>query len=126
MIDSILTSTKKVLGLGEDYTAFDEDILTHINASLSIVEQLGLTEEVFVVEDASALWSDLDIPEKQLSLLRTYVFLRVRMLFDPPATSFLIEATNNQLKEYEYRLSYNREVDITMSEAEGRQRRGAA
>jgi hypothetical protein len=126
MIDSILTSTKKILGLGEDYTAFDEDIITHINASLSIVEQLGLTEEVFVVEDASAVWADLDLPEKQLSLLRTYVFLRVRMLFDPPTTSFLIQATNDQLKEYEYRLSYNREVDITMSEAEGRRQRGAA
>jgi hypothetical protein len=117
MIDSILTSTKKILGIGESYTAFDEDIITHINAALSITEQLGIGPEGgVIIEDDSTTWDDLDAPQNQISLLRTYVFLRVRMLFDPPTTSFLIQATNEQLKEYEYRLSYNREVAITMGE----------
>jgi hypothetical protein len=117
MIDSILTSTKKILGLGEDYTAFDEDIITHINSTFSIVHQLGIgPEDGFMIMDESATWNDIDINQSQLNLLRTYVFLRVRMLFDPPTTSFLIEATNKQLQEYEYRLSYNREVAVTMGE----------
>jgi hypothetical protein len=115
MIDSILTSTKKILGLGPEYTAFDEDIITHINSTFSIIHQLGIGPvDGFMIMDETDTWYDLAIPESQLNLLRTYVYLRVRMLFDPPTTSFLIEATNKQLQEYEYRLSYNREVYVTM------------
>lgn len=119
MEDSILISTKKILGVGPDYAAFDLDIITHINSTFSIVHQLGIgPDDGFMIEDDSALWSDLEVDPSQLNLLRTYVFLKVRMLFDPPTTSFLIEATNNQIQEYEYRLSYNREVYLTMKEEE--------
>ena len=119
MEDSILISTKKILGVGPDYAAFDLDIITHINSTFSIVHQLGIgPDDGFMIEDDSALWSDLEVDPSQLNLLRTYVFLKVRMLFDPPTTSFLIEATNNQIQEYEYRFSYNREVYLTMKEEE--------
>jgi hypothetical protein len=119
MIDSILTSTKKILGIGEDYTAFDEDIITHINSTFSIVHQMGIgPEDGYMITDAEDVWDDIDIHQSQLNLLRTYVFLKVRILFDPPATSYLIEATNKQIQEYEYRLSYNREVAVTMGEEE--------
>jgi hypothetical protein len=119
MEDSILISTKKILGVGPDYTAFDADIITHINSTFSIIHQMGVGPvDGFMIEDDSAVWADLEMQQSQLNLLRTYVYLRVRMLFDPPTTSFLIEATNKQLQEYEYRLSYNREVYVTMEEKE--------
>lgn len=110
MEDSILKSTKKILGVSEDYTAFDLDIITHINSIFSIVNQLGIgPEESVVIEDAETNWADLELSGKQLSLLRTYLFIRVRMLFDPPTTSFHIEAVNKQIEEFEHRLSWARE-----------------
>jgi len=110
MENSILTSTKKILGVGPDYPAFDLDIVTHINATFSILNQLGvIADPGFAIEDETEEWSDLELPQNQLNLLRTYMFLRVRMLFDPPNTSFLIGAMNQQLAEYESRLSYFRE-----------------
>lgn len=115
MENSILTSTKKILGIEADYEVFDLDIITHINSSLSIVSQLGVgPTEGFVIEDDLPEWTDLDIPQNQLSLVRTYVFLRVRLLFDPPATSFLIEAMNKQIEEHEHRLSIFRESLIPL------------
>lgn len=107
---SILTSTKKVLGIADDYTVFDLDIITHINAAFSILNQLGVgPTDGFMIEDKGDAWDDLPIPTNQLNLVKTYVFLKTRMLFDPPTTSFLIEAMNNQISEYEWRLSTMRE-----------------
>jgi hypothetical protein len=121
--ESILISTKKILGIGQNYTQFDMDVITHINSVFSIANQLGVgPTDMFVIEDEKALWSEFDVPSNQLNLVRTWLFLRVRMLFDPPTTSFLIEATNNQILEYETRLSYMRESTIpvppTMTERE--------
>ena len=113
MEDSILISTKKILGVSEDYTVFDLDITTHINAAFSILHQLGIPEDGFYIEDETALWSEIpDVVPTQLNLIKTYVYLKVRSIFDPPATSFLIEATNNQLREYEWRLNVSRENSI--------------
>lgn len=110
MEPSILTSTKKILGVMADYTAFDLDILTHINAALAVVDQLGVGPEGgFFVEDADASWDALGLPQNQLNLVRTYVFLKVRLLFDPPTTSFLLEAMGEQVQEYEWRLNVVRE-----------------
>lgn len=126
METSILTSTKKILGIAEDYTAFDHDIVTHINAVFGILSQLGIGPvEGFIVEDAEAEWSDFVVPSDelhilpsdQMNLVKTYVFLKVRMLFDPPGTSFLIEAMNNQISEYEWRLSHSREMTVAYREA---------
>lgn len=111
MNDSILTSTKKILGIDETYTAFDLDIITHINSALSVLTQLGLGPDVgFMIADAEATWADFlgDDLLKQ-NAVRTYVYLRVRMVFDPPATSFVINALNEQMREIEWRLSVNRE-----------------
>jgi hypothetical protein len=115
METSILISTKKILGITESYTAFDLDIITHINSTFSILNQLGVGPEAgFMIEDEVAVWDDLEVPIRQLSLIKTYVFLKVRLLFDPPTTSFLIEATNKQIEEYEWRLNVNRENDIPL------------
>lgn len=113
MEESILTSTKKILGLSEDYTAFDLDILTHINAAFSILNQLGVGPiDGFFVEDKSDDWEDYGVPTNQLLLVKTYIFLKVRFLFDPPTTGFLITAMENQIKEYEWRLNAFREYAL--------------
>ena len=120
METSILTSTKKILGIGDNYTSFDLDIITHINAALAIVNQLGVIPDPgIMIEDDSKKWGDLHLPENQTNLLRTYIFLKVRVLFDPPGTGFLIDAINKQLAEYEYRLSLMREVLVQILPRKG-------
>lgn len=113
MDQSILTSTKKILGIDQGYTVFDLDIVTHINAAFSILTQLGVgPEEGFMIEDESTLWEEYPVPLEQLNLVKTYVFLKVRILFDPPGTSYLIKAATDQIQEYEWRLNVFRECDL--------------
>jgi hypothetical protein len=112
VIASILTSTKKVLGLEEDYVAFDEDILLHINSVLSTLNQLGLgPTNGFMIEDKTATWDDFIGTDLRLTSVRSYVYLRVRLLFDPPTTSYLIDSFNEQIKQLEWRLNVVREGD---------------
>jgi hypothetical protein len=112
MEQSILTSTKKILGIAEDYTVFDHDIITHINTAFSTLTQLGVgPPEGFMIEDASALWTDFDPidDDRNYNAVKSYIFLRVRLLFDPPTTSYLITALERQLQELEWRLNVHRE-----------------
>lgn len=110
---SILSSTKKILGISSDYTAFDLDIVTHINSVFSTLDQLGIGPAGgFSIEAAESEWSELSLPQNQLGMVRTYVFLKARMLFDPPTTSFHIEAMNKQIQEIEWRLGVFREEAI--------------
>lgn len=113
MENSILTSTKKILGITEDDTSFDLDVITHINSVFSILSQLGIPEGGFYIEDKQPVWDDLGLPDEQMRMVRTYMYLKVRMLFDPPGTSFVIEAMNNQIQEHEHRLTYFREGMMT-------------
>jgi hypothetical protein len=108
---SILIGTKKILGLAEDYTAFDHDVTTHINTAFSTLTQLGVgPAEGFMIEDETAVWTDfITDTDLQYNTVKTYVYLRVRMLFDPPSTSFVITALNEQIKELEWRLNVHRE-----------------
>jgi hypothetical protein len=115
MIMSILNSTKKVLGVAEDYTVFDEDIIMHINSAFSTLAQLGVgPAEGFMIVDASTGWDDF-IPgapdDPQYNSVKSYVFLKVQMLFDPPQTSYLITAKEKQIEELEWRLNVHREED---------------
>ena len=111
MEQSILISTKKVLGIAADYTAFDLDILTHINTAFSTLTQLGIGPSVgFMVEDDEAVWTDFIGADLKLHSVKSYVFLKVRMLFDPPQTSYLIEAMEHQIAEIEWRLNVDREA----------------
>lgn len=111
MPDSILDTTKKVLGIAADYTAFDPDILFHINTVFSTLCQLGIgPEDGFSIEDKDAVWADFIGEDKRLNSVKTYTYLRVRMLFDPPTTSFLQDAMKQQIQELEWRLNVHREV----------------
>lgn len=103
--DSILDSTKKVLGLDEGYNAFDVDILMHINSVFSTLTQLGVgPEEGYYIEDNNDKWADYLGSKKFLNFVKSYMYLRVRLLFDPPPTSFAISALNEQRLEHEWRI----------------------
>jgi len=118
MEESILQSTKKILGIEADYTVFDQDIITHINAAFSILNQLGVGPvEGYYISDDSDAWDEFIVPPNQLHLVKTYVYLKVRILFDPPGTSFLLNSAQEQVKEYEWRLNVLRE-DAIMPEEE--------
>lgn len=106
MEKSILKSTKKILGLGDDYDVFDLDVITHINAVFSTLQQLGVGPAAgFMIEDDGPTWDDFLLNDPRLNNVKTYVYLRVRLLFDPPATSFAISAMQEQIKEFEWRLT---------------------
>jgi len=110
MTNSILNSTKKVLGIAPDYTAFDLDILMHINTVFSALEQLGVGPTGgFMIEDDTAEWGTLLGTDPRFNAVKTYVYLRVRLLFDPPATSFAINAMQEQVKELEWRINVTAE-----------------
>jgi hypothetical protein len=112
METSILISTKKILGIDQGYTVFDHDIITHINTTSSILTQLGIGPiEGFMIEDETAEWADFLGPDDpQLNAVKTYVYLKVRQYFDPPTTSYLITAMNEQIQELEWRLNTHREA----------------
>jgi hypothetical protein len=110
MNDSILTSIKKILSISEDYTAFDLDILTHINSVFSTLNELGIGPvDGFMIDDETAVWADFLAGDNRLNNVKSYMYLRVRLLFDPPATSFHISAIKEQIQELEWRLNSYRE-----------------
>jgi hypothetical protein len=110
-VESILNSTKKILGLTESYTAFDLDIITHINAAFSHLDQLGVGEDGgYFITDADQTWEQFVVPENQKNLVKSYIFLKVKMAFDPPATSFHVTALKEQIEQFEWRLNLSREV----------------
>lgn len=104
--DSILNTTKKLLGISEDYPEFDMDIIVHINSTFATLAQLGLSSaDGFEIEDDTALWADVLENQKLLNAVKSYVYLKVRLLFDPPTTSFAIESFAKQIGEYEFRIN---------------------
>jgi hypothetical protein len=89
MTDSILDSTKKILNLASDYTVFDQDIILHINSVFSTLNQLGVGPVAgFMIEDNTPVWSDFLEGDLRLNNVKTYMYLRVRMLFDPPTLGY--------------------------------------
>lgn len=111
-MSSILTSTKKILGIDASYDVFDVDIITHINSVFSTLNQLGIGPTAgFMIEDDTAEWDAFLENDLRLNAVKTYVYLRVRMLFDPPQTSFHIAAMEKQIQELEWRLNVQREEE---------------
>lgn len=107
-MESILTSIKKLLGISEEYEQFDQDIIMHINTVFMNLTQLGVgPSKGFYIEDADATWDDFVNLDKniQLQAVKTYIYLKVKLLFDPPLSSAVIESTNNMIAELEWRLN---------------------
>ena len=112
-MESILTSIKKLLGMTEDYTAYDDQIIIHVNSVFMILTQLGVgPEDGFAIKDKEAAWNDFVSDETKLELVKSYVYLKVKLLFDPPSNSSVIESINRQINEFEWRLNVKAESNI--------------
>lgn len=106
MIESILNTIKKMLGIPEADTAFDTDIITHINSTFMVLNQLGVgPETVYSITDDTAKWVDFITDQVMYNAVKTYILLKVRILFDPPGSSYHLEAVKQQIAEYEWRLA---------------------
>ena len=106
-MESILTSIKKLLGIAEEYEHFDNDIIMHINSVFMILTQLGVgPSKGFVITDSSASWDDF-LPEggEKLQAVKTYMYMKVRLMFDPPTSSAVMESMNRMISELEWRLN---------------------
>lgn len=106
MDESILTSVKKMLGPEEDYEHFDPDLIVHINSVLATLNQLGVgPDDGFSIRDKVAKWSDFIGDDQLMNLVPTYVYLKVRQLFDPPAAAATQEALEREVNRYEWRIN---------------------
>lgn len=110
-MESILTSIKKLLGITEDYEHFDTDIIIHINSVFSILTQIGVGSDTgFSISDKTATWSDFISDNTNLEMVKTYVYLKVKLLFDPPLNSSVTNSMEKTISELEWRL--NVETDV--------------
>lgn len=110
MGESILTDTKMNLGIAEDNVDFDDVIVGHINTTFSILQQLGVgPEDGFMVEDDSDEWFDFIGEDNAWNMIRSYIFLKVKSLFDPANTSFNLTAMKEEIQQLEWRISTERE-----------------
>lgn len=104
--DSILNSTKKILGLDAEYDVFDLDIMTHINSVFGTLQQLGVgPAEGMFITGPTEVWDTFLKSDSGLNQVKSYMYLRVRLLFDPPSTSFAITSMKEQATEMEWRLN---------------------
>ena len=109
---SILMSIKKLLNVEDDDPAFDIDIGMGINAVFMTLQQLGIgPEEGFAIHDADTKWSDFSDDKKLIESVKQYIYLKVRMVFDPPASSIVADAVNSRIAEIEWRLCLQAEHD---------------
>ena len=105
-----------MLGIGEDYEHFDQDIIMYINSVFSVLTQLGIgPSEGFLILDKSATWAEYLEDNKQIEMVRSYMYLKVRLLFDPPTSTGVMDSFNNMIKEYEWRLN----IAVDPKETEG-------
>lgn len=103
--DSILNSIKKYLGVDPEYTEFDDSIILAINTVLAALVQMGIgpQETGYAITGAANVWSEFIETNKKLNMIITYVCMRVKLIFDPPQNSTLINSMNEQIREFEWR-----------------------
>ena len=113
-MESILTSIKKLLGITKDYTHFDDDIIMHINSVFMTLTQLGVgPSQGFYIEDDSTEWTEFIPDQNKLQAVKTYVYLKVRLLFDPASLgSATLSAYERQIQELEWRLNVGVETKL--------------
>lgn len=105
-MDSILTSIKSQLGITEQQTSFDDQLIIHINSVFSILTQLGVGPKTgFSINDKNDKWDNFISDLSKIRMVKTYVYLKVRMIFDPPTSSSVIEAIKQSINELEFRLN---------------------
>lgn len=105
-MESILVSIKKLLGIHADDTSFDPDIIMHINSVFMILRQLGVgPEEGFSIEGEDALWSDFMDSPSAIEGVKSYMYMKVRLLFDPPTSASMFDSMTRLVTEFEWRLN---------------------
>ena len=105
-MESILTSIKKLLGIAEDYEHFDNDIIIHINSVFSILTQIGVGSDTgFSISDKTATWNDFLSDSTNQEMVKTYVYLKVKLLFDPPLNGSVTNSIEKTISELEWRLN---------------------
>lgn len=105
-MESILVSIKKLIGLTEEYVQYDTDIITHINTVFAILHQLGVGPvNGFVIRDKSTCWCEYTGDEVFLESVKSYIYLKVKLIFDPPQSSAHIETMKQEIAELEWRLN---------------------
>lgn len=105
MDESILNSIKKLLGIAEDYNYFDQDIIMDINAALMILTQLGVgPSKGFLITDDTDTWNDF-VNNDNLGSIQSYVYMKVKLMFDPPQNSFTVDSMTKLVNEFEWRLN---------------------
>lgn len=111
MEDSILTSIKKLIGMTEDYDVFDIDIVMHINSVFMILYQMGVgPSKPFSITDKDDVWTDfLPKDDDNFNAVQTYVYLKTKIVFDPPSNSIIMLANKDMISELEWRLNVNAE-----------------
>lgn len=108
--ENILTSIKKLLGIAKECTDFDIDIMMHINTVFMILNQLGVgPKEGFRLEDKKETWDDYITEEDDLDAVKSYIHLKVKLMFDPPLNSAIIEAMKQTIDELEWRINVKAE-----------------
>lgn len=105
ILDSILWSVKKNIGIPKTATEFDEDLIMAINSAIAVLRQLGVGSEDFSIKDETATWTDFIGSAKNLEMIKTYVSAKVGIIFDPPQNSSLLEAKKELLAEMEWRIN---------------------
>lgn len=111
-MESILDSTKKSLGINPDYTEFDDELIDYINTAFSMLRQLGVgPESGFIIIDKETKWEDILGTDIRMELVKSYVHKKVRLMFDPPASSIVLECTEKILSEIEWRILLNTEIE---------------
>lgn len=120
-MDSILTSIKKLLGIAEEYTQFDTDLIIHINSVFMILTQLGVgPEKGFTISDKSKTWSDfISVEDNRFESVKTYVYQKVKLMFDPPTSSIVADAANRIISELEWRLNVSYETPPSVKQEGG-------
>ena len=104
--DSILNTIKKLLGISSENTDFDTDIIIHINSVFSTLRQLGIGDKNgYKITGSQNLWNEFIDDNKWLEEVKSYMYLKVRLLFDPPQNSFLVDSFKQSIDEYEWRFT---------------------
>lgn len=116
-MDIVLETIKKLIGFDPDYTAFDIDLTLHINSAIDTAKQLGADVRGHLTLGGSETWSDIFGDTVDIDAIKVYIYLKCKLVFDPPGNSFLVESIKEQIREYEYRLNW--EIEYCASDPSG-------
>lgn len=119
MNESILVSVRQAIGLGEEHTFFDPTLIMHINSTFDVLHQLGAGPLAgYSIEGDQETWNDYfeNEPKNVIQFIKSYMYVAVKLLFDPPQNSFLVKQLEDQKKEYEWRINVAAESGLWKKE----------